>query len=752
MAAAARNPTSLWSTGFSINVAVLLAAWLALAWLAYAASEASGLKAYDPYEILQIQPGATVRQIRSAYRELSLRYHPDKPSGDEKMFMSVAKAYEALTDPVAKENYEKFGNPDGRQALQVAVALPSFMLDSENHVALLLVYLAVLVVVLPLGYMYFLRPTGQPDVPRQETMVWMVQRMMNDLGLPHFAALYGGAAELAGQPVLEPELEWMKKLELEVAKRAKQHDWEFRGVPVPQPQFPKEAHMVTVHPQAVRKHALLLTAHQLDIDLHELLGEEAGEAAASQQDFVLSKANLILRAMREAALLGPTLMPLVLPLNEQGKRLRQQELQHLQQQRAPKLQSPAAFHRIVTWTQMLLQARLAALSTMPPWMEPLHRKDAWVQLMQLQGFTASAAKSAMLDRRGPNSLLQWLNTPIPVRPGLDALDQDAKREVLQVARSIPNLHVQAWMGVAGVQNMKTDDGCIVVYVGDMLSCRVKATHLNMLPEFQASPLYNPDAEPSSMFKSPSEVPSLKLGDDMDEHGNLTWSMDKENKPSAWEDEPCMPVHAPLWPEEVDEKWYISLHSQEGFMFGYDVVNGTRVMRKTMPLMAPRQPGVYLFTLSLQCNGYMGVDVALNFKLRVVPPPEDAEEELDEEDAELLRMANAPVSVEALLGANKAELVDDSDSEGEEEAAKAAPAPAAAAAGSGASPVSMADLSDADSDDGHVVGAARASASEESPAAELTEEEQIAAAAAQAGLSVSEYKKKLKRQQRKSTGK
>jgi len=512
--------------------------------------------------------------------------------------------------------------------------------------------------------------------------------------------------------------------------------------------------MVTVHPQAVRKHALLLTAHQLDIDLHELLGEEAGEEAASQQDFVLSKANLILRAMREAALLGPALMPLVLPLNEQGKRMRQQELQRVQQQRAPKLQSFAAFHRIVTWTQMLLQARLAALGNMPPWMEPLHRKDAWVQLMQLQGFTTSAAKAAMLDRRGPNSLLQWLNTPIPVRPGLDALDQDARREVLQVSRSIPNLHVQAWMGVAGVQNMKTDDGCIVVYVGDMLSCRVKATHLNMLPEFQASPLYNPDAELSSMFQSPYEVPSLRLDDDMDEHGNLTWSMDKENKPSAWEDEPCMPVHAPLWPEEVDEKWYISLHSQEGFMFGYDVVNGTRVMRKTMPLMAPSQPGVYLFTLSLQCNGYMGMDVALNFKLRVVPPPEDAEEELDEEDAELLRMANAPVSVEALLGANKAELVDDSDSEEEEEeAAKAAPAAAAAAAaGSAASAASLADLSDADSDDGHVVGAARTSASEETPAAKPTEKELIAAAAAQAGLSVSAYKKKLKRQQRKSSGK
>ncbi len=33
--------------------------------------------------------------------------------------MQVARAYKTLTDPVAKENFEKFGNPDGRQSLAV---------------------------------------------------------------------------------------------------------------------------------------------------------------------------------------------------------------------------------------------------------------------------------------------------------------------------------------------------------------------------------------------------------------------------------------------------------------------------------------------------------------------------------------------------------------------------------------------------------------------------------------------------------
>ena len=33
--------------------------------------------------------------------------------------LQVARAYKTLTDPVAKENFEKFGNPDGRQSLAV---------------------------------------------------------------------------------------------------------------------------------------------------------------------------------------------------------------------------------------------------------------------------------------------------------------------------------------------------------------------------------------------------------------------------------------------------------------------------------------------------------------------------------------------------------------------------------------------------------------------------------------------------------
>lgn len=51
----------------------------------------------------------------------------------------------------AKENWQKYGNPDGKQALEVSIGLPTFLLDKDNHAAILLVYLVILVIAIPMG-------------------------------------------------------------------------------------------------------------------------------------------------------------------------------------------------------------------------------------------------------------------------------------------------------------------------------------------------------------------------------------------------------------------------------------------------------------------------------------------------------------------------------------------------------------------------------------------------------------------------
>jgi len=99
-----------------------------------------------------VDPNAEDKEIRKAYRKLSLEYHPDKNQGNklaEEMFMKVAKAYEALTDEEAKKNWLEYGNPDGKQSLEVSIGLPTFLLDESNHYAILCIYLGILVVIIP---------------------------------------------------------------------------------------------------------------------------------------------------------------------------------------------------------------------------------------------------------------------------------------------------------------------------------------------------------------------------------------------------------------------------------------------------------------------------------------------------------------------------------------------------------------------------------------------------------------------------
>lgn len=70
----------------------------------------------DYYEILGVSRDATPNDIKRAYRKLAHRHHPDKNPGDraaEERFKQASEAYETLSDPNKRRDYDRFGRSAG---------------------------------------------------------------------------------------------------------------------------------------------------------------------------------------------------------------------------------------------------------------------------------------------------------------------------------------------------------------------------------------------------------------------------------------------------------------------------------------------------------------------------------------------------------------------------------------------------------------------------------------------------------------
>jgi len=68
----------------------------------------------DYYKVLDIEKDAAQEQIKKAYRKLTMLHHPDRPGGNEEKFKEINKAYEVLSNPEKKKEYDNpFGN-DGQ--------------------------------------------------------------------------------------------------------------------------------------------------------------------------------------------------------------------------------------------------------------------------------------------------------------------------------------------------------------------------------------------------------------------------------------------------------------------------------------------------------------------------------------------------------------------------------------------------------------------------------------------------------------
>ena len=69
--------------------------------------------AQDYYQLLGVERSADQAAIKSAFRKLAMKYHPDRNPGDaeaEQKFKEIGEAYEVLSDEQKRAAYDRFGH------------------------------------------------------------------------------------------------------------------------------------------------------------------------------------------------------------------------------------------------------------------------------------------------------------------------------------------------------------------------------------------------------------------------------------------------------------------------------------------------------------------------------------------------------------------------------------------------------------------------------------------------------------------
>lgn len=140
---------------------LVLAGWATMGYMLYLikTTDAPESKLWNPYDILNIPETSTEKQIKSTYKKLSLKFHPDKAKPDlaknetvddiSAHYVEISKAYQALTDADIRDNYIRYGHPDGKQGYSINIGLPKIIVSDGNGKYVVLLYSVLFGVLLP---------------------------------------------------------------------------------------------------------------------------------------------------------------------------------------------------------------------------------------------------------------------------------------------------------------------------------------------------------------------------------------------------------------------------------------------------------------------------------------------------------------------------------------------------------------------------------------------------------------------------
>lgn len=88
----------------------------------------------DYYQVLQIQPNASAAEIKKAYRQLALKFHPDKNNSQlaATQFVLINEAYAVLSNPAARRKYDAAHVTGQSTSRKIATTPAEIKLMSED--------------------------------------------------------------------------------------------------------------------------------------------------------------------------------------------------------------------------------------------------------------------------------------------------------------------------------------------------------------------------------------------------------------------------------------------------------------------------------------------------------------------------------------------------------------------------------------------------------------------------------------------
>ncbi|KAJ1820313.1 secretory subunit [Coemansia sp. RSA 2599] len=217
-----------------IKLGLIVLGWALIFVLSYKVktTEIKDTEKWDPYQILGVDVGESKEGITRSFRKMSLKWHPDKVSQDMKdkageMMAELNRAHKALTDPVARENYEKYGNPDGMQTQSMGIALPKILVEAHTSPFVLLLYGLIFGFVMPfyVGRWWYNSTRYQKDGILNPTMGTFFKNIREHISQRNLIELITAANEFSEDDLKyrESEEEALKELSVKVQRVSRRY-------------------------------------------------------------------------------------------------------------------------------------------------------------------------------------------------------------------------------------------------------------------------------------------------------------------------------------------------------------------------------------------------------------------------------------------------------------------------------------------------------------------------------------------------